>query len=461
MKLTREILQRLTKDLAKTLQVFIACPTLCMLVMFSGCSAQRPVEMGDSFSPSCRLVTGISSLDKEISIGVDSAVLSGMTTISEMVPAMFSHRSTLAVLDCEGTLHPGGATGWEKIGEGKSWRFALHQDLYLTDASALPAKMLTASELAERWKRNTDAFPMLEKIEAVSTFEIVFHLKEAQPDFPLFLISPHFSLDTPGNAGPGMVTRLAASADARDVLEDDSGMVGIITMDRDVIEYASSRPEWIVQALPWDRIYMLVTKSPVPAATDEMAMFPESIAASFVNDVVQNDARVYETASWLEETKRCAVSFGKNAGGDLNPLNDKQNILYLKGDETAKVLAERMAALASGAISVAGSDSLSALLPNMGSASYTWSAVSMPSSSGFDGVYIVSLPRQVFDPCLAMENLREMTPWLFDKVSGQPYTFIPLIDTRPALILRRGTAHVDVDGFGRLYISRPSGGNGK
>ncbi len=459
---------RLAKGLTKSFYDYIAFPmlrrlflymlVLCLPVLFSSCSSQRPVEIGSTFSPSCRLVTGESALDREIVIGVDPAVLSGISAVSEMAPAMSSRRSRLAVLDCEGTLQLGAASGWKKMDEGKSWHFDLHQTLYPADTFSLPAKPLTASDLTEKWEHNISKFEALEGIEALSAYEIVFHLKDAQNSFPLLLISPHFSLDVQG-AQPGIVKRLDPSADARDVLEDDSGIVGLITMNQDVIEYAFSQPAWISRPLPWDRSYVMVTKSNTPAESDTSPVFPVSISSSFVRDVVTSKARVYQPSSWWDQASACGVSFGEGASVDLNPLNDRLNILYPKADETARVLAERLTALASGAISVAGSDSLSALLPKMDSANYKWSAVPIPSATGFDEVYIVSLPRQVFDPCLAMENLRSAMPWLFDQASGHPYTFIPLLDTRPTLIVRKGAVHVDVDGFGWLYVSHPSGGN--
>lgn len=433
----------------------IACLMFCMCMLLTSCSAPRPIGIGNSFSPSCQLVTALSSSNEEITIGVDPDVLSGISSVSEIEPAILSIRSTLTVLDCESKLQPGAAVKWEKANEGRAWRFQLHKDLYPIDTTSLSVNALTARTLARHWEQNIIRFDALEKIEAVSEYEIVFHLKEAQDSFPLFLISPYFSLAIKDATHPGVVNRIDANADVRDMLEDDSGMAGVITKDPDVIEYASSKSDWVTQPLPWDRTYVLVTKSHVLSDIDRVPTFPQGISSSFVHDVVKSEAQVFQAPAWWEQTAACSISFDTRESVVLNPFDIKQNILYPAGDVTAKALSERLAALASGAISVAGSDSLSAIVPGMGSTSYDWSAVSIPSESGFNGVYIVSLPKQVFDPCLAMENLKSTMPWLFDQVSGRPYTFIPLVDTRPALIVRKGVANFDMDGFGRLYVSHP------
>jgi len=116
------------------------------------------------------------------------------------------------------------------------------------------------------------------------------------------------------------------------------------------------------------------------------------------------------------------------APGIAPPASTGQHrILYSRSDATARELAGRLAALTHGVATGRSADDFSDAL-----------------MSGKDWGYIVALPRVPADPCRAARNL--LPAWAA--------TLIPLVDTRPTAIVRRGVARWTVDQDGTVHLAR-------
>jgi len=134
------------------------------------------------------------------------------------------------------------------------------------------------------------------------------------------------------------------------------------------------------------------------------------------------------------------------------PPHRSTRVLYRSGDRVARSLAERLVALASG--SSPGTDSLlGALLPGLSQAGQRATVAAMSSSAfaealraGDDLAYVLPLPIRVTAPCEEFATLRRAAPWL------ELAHFIPLLDTRSTVLIRRDRVGLKVDGDGTMHL---------
>ena len=210
--------------------------------------------------------------------------------------------------------------------------------------------------------------------------------------------------------GVALVVR-AAAGDQRDQV--DAGLDVVLTRDPATLAYARSRAGFSLQALPWDRTYALVVPGrPASWMTDTSAAFRARLA----RDAVSGDARGAEGPFWWEAS---APECGPAAAA---PFLDSV-VAYHRDDPTARELAERLVALAAARgirLRAIGRTPPSSPVPIR------------------DAAAVLPLPRDSAGAGACGRGL-------FDA------TIVPLVDTRPTAIVRRGRARIDA-GAGRIVI---------
>ena len=124
-------------------------------------------------------------------------------------------------------------------------------------------------------------------------------------------------------------------------------------------------------------------------------------------------------------------------------------LVYPAGDPVARSLASRLGALAgSGAAQEAGGGPVRAALAAVGGGPVPVRAVGLEGEGwraallgGDEAGYLIPLPRRALAPCAARERVSRRIPW----IGAAGTRAVPLVDTRPRLVLRRGLAGVALD----------------
>lgn len=276
----------------------------------------------------------------------------------------------------------------------------------------------------------------------------------------------------PAFGGDGPVIRfLAVSApDARDLLE--GGIDLLITADPAVIEYASGQPQLDAVPLPHDRTYILC--APSRLAERESGGRPGTISRALSNglarDAVRGDARGSEPPYWWDALGHCgdvssAVPWRPRTPGGTQPRGDRR-ILFDKADPVARDLADRIVALAAaGSDASAEAAALVSALPGpigddtaLRAEGVTERELGESLQDGNDFAYVVSVPRRPADPCDAARTLMKRARWLSSFEGDLSVALVPLVDTRPHAIIRKGTTGVLVDWYGDVLVTNETGG---
>jgi hypothetical protein len=214
--------------------------------------------------------------------------------------------------------------------------------------------------------------------------------------------------------------RLPPLGDPRDAL--DRGADLIVTRDPALLEYAVGRPEFTVHPLPWSRTYVLVQPTPAAALT-AVTTGPE--LQSLARDAVHADARAAEPPFWWIE--RSCPGIQTSATTATTTTN---RIVYLRGDEVARGLADRLVALAEpgAGLRAAGLDQ---------------AQLSAALREGSERAYVVSLPKHPLQPCRELAELP----------AGARVR--PLIDSRATAVVRKGAPPLSVDWDGTIRVVKP------
>lgn len=180
---------------------------------------------------------------------------------------------------------------------------------------------------------------------------------------------------------------------ARDAI--DAGLPVLLTDDLDLASYASVRADLEVTSLPWDMTYVSLHRD---------AAIP--LGAAVGPDAVRADAR---------EASPLACDSLPTGDARTPPHTRMERILYIRGDGTARELAERLVALTARrdvtAVAVSAQELDVALL------------------GGNAVAYVVAMPRAA--QCDSLAILAQRAPWIASSVIH------PLIDVRAHLIRPR------------------------
>lgn len=394
---------------------------------------------------------------------------------------------TLVQVDCRGRIRPGLAEDWSSDRDGRRWTFRLDPDARFADGAPVTAgAVVTAwhgTDLAAGAGRRSPLASA--SVTAPSERTLVVALEERLADAALFA-APRFAVAGAGGpsawpapsgafrpaevAGPrlpgrtvgliprrgdaeGSRIRLAAvGADgARDLL--DAGSDLLWTRDPAVARYAGSLDAYRVHPLPWDRVWVLAVPGAAGAGTaDDSAGWAE-IREGLAGEAVPAEARpAGGTGPWAacpaQETQ-----LGERPLPDTAPASRDGGgagaLVHADDERSGRALAARLAALAGGAgpgggvvARTLGAGGSALRTEALGPADFR-AALRRGSAAG----YLLALPRRPLAPCLFRHDLTRRAPWLAD--GGR---LVPLVETRPLLVLGRDVAglRLDWDGIPRL-----------
>ena len=317
-------------------------------------------------------------------------------------------------LDCQGQARPGLAKSWDKDSTGRVWTFTLKDEARRYDGSPM-----TAHDVAAAWKERlpVEGSIALQSAVALDDRRISVTLSRPQDSVPMMLADPVFSLAIDPTQRPsGVKFELQAGVDPRDAL--DRGADLVVTRDPALVDYVARRPEFSAFPLPWSRSYVLIQ----PAAARPIDVVRgDAERRSLARDAVSADARAAEPPFWWNEVAACPTGLASG------PTPTSSRVAYIRGDEVARGLAERIVALA-------------------GSGTGLRAAALEPADfarllrTGSDPAYVVALPRHTLAPC------REAAAW------PEEARIQPLIDTRAHAIVRRGAPPLTVEWDGTVRV---------
>jgi hypothetical protein len=404
---------------------------------------------------------------------------------------------TLIHIGCDLTLQPGLAASWRLDATGTNWIITLRRDARFSDGTAVTARDVIASWTHGGSTLRPDVSRFVRAATAVDdlTLSVVLQTPAtpdpppssspgalAQPALAVARFAPERSwplgtrdvqvdgpdaapggratitlvtaisstqataADTPGGAPAAAGTLrflVSADRDARDLLDQNVDL--LVTRDPATRAYADALTQFDSIPLPWIRAYVFVSRENAPTA----ALTPE-LRRGLADDAVAGEAQgsSYDwSAIWDRCTTPASVAASQNAP---QPVEGKAGRLaYDRTDAVARSLAERIAALASARSSDAHAI-VAALLPQALSRKLQptplrQSDLSAALTSGADAGYVIALDRTA--GCAGIASLQEPAPWI------RQHPAIPLVDTRPRAIVRKGRAHLSMEWDGTLLIS--------
>jgi hypothetical protein len=393
--------------------------------------------------------------------------------------------STLVVVDCEGAVRPGLAESWTAGDAGTRWTFRMRADATFWDGSPV-----TAGAVRESWSaRSFESFQpwadsLSTSVTAADARTLIVSLRHRGEAALRALADPRLAVTGgtsgpwPIGAGPYGVSHLdqgsfiarpvrgmsrdplpvlrfmPAGRDPRDLLDRRVDLLA--TRAPEVIDYGMRLPEYRVLPLPWDRVYVLVAPSRLGGAGE---MVDPALSAQLAADVIRDEARPARDAYWWADVAACGPPrlLPVSLPDTLAP-----QLVYPDGDPVARVIAERLVALAR-------AGELTEFVPALGMPALSrlpataLSAVGAPAGRLYDvrtwppsAALVIALPARTLDPCTSLEELRRrlgsLTPLAIQRV------VVPLVETRRSLILREGMAGVALgwDGAPVLTFGRRS-----
>src|SRR5467141_1000196 len=409
----------------------IACAALCAACAHprigTGVSGAGAREAPDE---SCLLNTGsVSVRAATITIGLTDAVDPQHAPLprNDAERLVFRHLYDTPVrLDCEGHAQPELAEQWVKDDGGRRWTFRLRDDAHFWDGAPVTAQDIvfgrsgvgyTLGALETRVVTMTLAKPQDEVPRVLGDAAMAVTKPAPDSSWPIGT-GPYWATSATTTAqeirahssrGDTVVFKFAASGDARDLL--DAGVDLLVTRDRALRDYAATLQNHTVVALPWDRTYVFVTGDAGATRFD----------AGGLEQAVHAEARRAEGDFWWRDLRACGI-----ARDTAPPAPTSKRILYSRGDQTARELAGRLAALTHAVATGRAPDDFSDAL-----------------AGGKDWGYVVALPRVITDACRSARDL--LPTW--------PATFTALVDTRPTEVGRRGVARWTVDQDGAVHLA--------
>src|SRR6266581_919352 len=343
---------------------------------------------------SCLLSTGsVSARAPTITIGLSEAVDPRHAPFArnDAERIVFRHLYETPVrIDCDGHVRPELAAQWEKVDGGRRWTFRLRDGAQFWDGAPVTAQDIVFGHGGAGYTLSAP-----EKGVVTVTFA------KEQDDVPPVLGDPGLAVTKPAPdsswpigtgsywatsatttpqeirahtpRGDTLVFKFAASGDARDLL--DAGVDLLVTRDRALRDYAATLQNFTVVALPWDRTYVFISGDAGAARFD----------AGGLEQAVHAEARRAEGDFWWRDLRACGI-----ARDTAPPAPTSKRILYSRGDQTARELAGRLAALTHAVATGRAPDDFSAAL-----------------AGGKEWGYVVPLPRVTAD---AGRSARDLLP---------------------------------------------------
>jgi hypothetical protein len=363
----------------------------------------------------------------------------GLTPATDSERLLFRNLfDNLVRLDCEGRPRPGLAMSWGVDSGLNAWNLTLRPDASFPVTGRLDAghvaailKTLSYTDTLAATALGFDSAAALDdrRLQVFMSRPIDDSIPRFLADPAVILIDGLASSSAPGEQGlriPGGKTqpvidfRSSLTGDPRDALDQDVDLV--VTRDLQLVDYVSNRTEFSTYALPWSRTHVLIE------ATGDQSLEPvisrASVRPSLARDVVSAAARVAEPPYWWTNRMECRSDTARKSRVSGTSL------VYLRDDEVARGLAQRIVALAP-----AGSGLRARALPP--------AEFEAAIRRGTERAYVVALPRRSLAPCRDGAFLPEGA------------RVLPLIDTRAFAIVRKGAPPLAVDWDGTLrFVDR-------
>jgi hypothetical protein len=337
----------------------------------------------------------------------------------------------LVRLDCEGALRPGILESWTVESNGV-WIFTLHDQARF--GSGHPMSVIhvagTLAPAAGTKVPGIDSAVVLNdrqiRVFSLHNQDSVLRLL-ADPAFALLdglaarrSSSAEGSIDLPARGNlPMLELRFPLQGDGRDAL--DRGADLIVSRDPTLVEYAANRQEFTTFPLPWSRTYVLLQPlSAEPLIVTDLDLERRSLA----RDAVEADARGAEPPFWWNDAAACPAAVSPGAPATA------ARIAYVRGDEVARSLAERLVALVE----------TGTQLRTVGLDQSQFAAA---LREGAERAYVVALPRQTLSPCRETAQLPRNA------------RIEPLIDSRAHAIVRKGAPPLSVEWDGTIRVVDP------
>ena len=232
-----------------------------------------------------------------------------------------------------------------------------------------------------------------------------------------------------------------ATGDPRDLIDKRIDL--LLTRDAAALAYAAALLHYQSFPVAWSRTLVLLA----PSRSRSTATLPVEARNALARDAVRGEARGALGPFWWETMTDCAVP--PPAVRPRTPFAPR--VVHDSADGAARDVAERFVAVARAPNTSAAL--LDVLLPDRPSRTYqrtaalTGDALSRARRLGNDAGYLMALDARPLDPCRELQVLTETVPWL------DPQTIVPLVETRPRAIVRKGLGGLSADWDGGLQIA--------
>ncbi len=495
-----------------------SCQTMCVKIVFkiigavalvalASCSGRRAIRPEAMIPPECEAVPRPTERADTVRVALFEAVRPEHAPAARNAGERLMFRQlyeTLITVDCLGEVRAGLAVSWDRGDGGRRWTFELRENARFWDGTPV-----TAYDVTESW-RYTALYPAsggsnewgagIDSVTVDGDRVLHVYFTERHREVPLVLAASRYAVAKstwesrwPFGSGPYRIIAAerespwaswrtitvqpvdgrkeqiirfveASRGDARDLLE--GGIDLMVTSDPAVIEYAGRRFSTV--PLPWDRIYVLLSRSRVGEMrwSDPLDAVPDDFSDGLARDAVRGDARGFRPPSWWEDLGRCgglsvtAPRFPLGPKGTY-PQSDRRRILYDADDPVARDIAERIVALSTtdpaaskeAAAIIDAVPDLDAVDPPVTAEGVTKRELDERLREGYDFAYIVPIERRPHDPCRQARALMDRVRWLAGMEDRLHEAIIPLVETRPHVIVREGTAGVIVDWYGDVLIT--------
>lgn len=435
-------------------------------VLLAACGRRAPIE--HATPDACTLVAGTAAADT-VTIGLSEEV----EPAHAPVPAGDDERlvfgtiySTLVNLDCEGALRPGLAESWSHKGEPGTWTLRLRADASFWDGSPVTAHRVRDSWVGGGSVRSHPWSSAIVSAIAADDRTLILSLRQPGPAGLRALADPRLAVvrglrgawpigaGAYGLAGAdselvralpvmGMsrdplpvLNFVTAGQDPRDLLDRRVDLM--VTRAPETLDYARRLLEYRVHPLPWDRVYVLAVPSRVGGNTAPMV---SGVGVQLASDVIRADARPADGTYWWNDPSSCGSASERSRPVGIAAV---PRIVFPEGDATARVIAERVVALLRGG-------GLAEVVPAVASLRRSeLTAVGASATRSPAVAFVMALPARVLDTCMAFAEIEAGTSWI--RAANAAAVLVPLVETRPSLIVRDGAAGVSLGFDGAVLL---------
>jgi hypothetical protein len=227
----------------------------------------------------------------------------------------------------------------------------------------------------------------------------------------------------------------------------DAGVDALVTADAAALAYARALPGYRLTPLTWSRVHVLATAA---YAADVTRPAAEDLAG-LAHDVVSGDARSALPPFWWEGCDRPTQAPARS--------RTSGRVVYERGDETARRIAERVTALA-----WPRADAPSWLRDVLGryesppvSRALSRTELIDAARTREDLAIVTHLPRMMYDGCASVSAEAQALQRIDGDARSQlslssfsGWRLTPLVDTREHLVHRPGIGRVRVDAVGTI-----------